>query len=231
MPDISAAPAAQKASADAGQSTPAAAPAAESEKQPDEQNDTADVDTSSIIQAEYNGEVRYDSAVIFYTNSDVNMRSEPGTQASIVDGLGSGLPVEVIGETDNWYVVQADGLSGYIMKNYLSASYQEDVVTDDEAELTDDSPEADDAGTSSEAVEDETNSSALVSGGTVSGVILSADAETIRLQGDDGNTYVINYSSASVNGDSAFYEGLYVSADILPDAQGDVLTAVTITEY
>ena len=214
-----------------GETSSSAAAGAESEKQSEQQNDSADVDADSAIQAEYYGEVRYDSSVTYFTNTEVNIRTEPGTDAAIVDGLGSGLPVEVIGETDNWYVVQADGLSGYIMKNYLSSSFEEDVVADDVAELTDESAKPSDAEDSSEVYEDETNASAIASGGTVSGTVLSADAETIRLQGDDGKTYVINYSKAAVSGDSAFYEGLYISAEVLPDADGNVLTASSITEY
>ena len=214
-----------------GETSSSAAAGAESEKQSEQQNDSADVDANSAIQAEYYGEVRYDSSVTYFTNTEVNIRTEPGTDAAIVDGLGSGLPVEVIGETDNWYVVQADGLSGYIMKNYLSSSFEEDVVADDVAELTDESAKPSDAEDSSEVYEDETNASAIASGGTVSGTVLSADAETIRLQGDDGKTYVINYSKAAVSGDSAFYEGLYISAEVLPDADGNVLTASSITEY
>ena len=42
-----------------------------------------------------------------YTTTDVNVRSQPGTSSGLVDSLGSGQSLQVIGETDNWYYIES----------------------------------------------------------------------------------------------------------------------------
>lgn len=69
-----------------------------------------------MIDAEKNSQVDYTGSSTLYTTTDVNVRQEPGTGSGIVDGLGSGEAVTVVGETDNWYVVSVNGTIGYIFQ-------------------------------------------------------------------------------------------------------------------
>ncbi len=69
-----------------------------------------------------------------FANADVNVRTGPTTDAdNIVSSLDKGEEITVIGETANWYqiykakdtVTGLSDLSGYVMKNYLSGTYDE----------------------------------------------------------------------------------------------------------
>ncbi len=59
---------------------------------------------------------------VMYATDIVNVRSGPGTDTEIVGGFAPGNSVTVIGEKDGWYQVEADGLTGYIRKDLLSAT-------------------------------------------------------------------------------------------------------------
>ena len=51
----------------------------------------------------------YGTSYTYYTTTDVNLRSAPGTDSSVVNSVGSGTALTVVGETDNWYVAVVNG--------------------------------------------------------------------------------------------------------------------------
>lgn len=160
----------------------------------------ATASSSTIISAELNSYVDYGTAYQYYTTTDVNLRAQPGTDSSVVNSLGGGTAVSVIGETANWFVVSVNGTTGYISKSYISSS---DTSTSTGGTTTDTS-----GSTGS------TGSSTTTGTGTISGTITSASATSVTVQGDDGNTYVINTSDASLSTADGIYEGLYISATV-----------------
>ena len=157
-------------------------------------------DSSTIISAELNSYVDYGTAYQYYTTTDVNLRAQPGTDSSVVNSLGGGTAVSVIGETDNWFVVSVNGATGYISKSYISSS---DTSTSTGGTTSDTSGSTGNTG-----------SSTTTGTGTISGTITSASATSVTVQGDDGNTYVINTSDASLSTADGIYEGLYISATV-----------------
>ena len=166
---------------------------------------------SSIIDAEKNSQVDYTGSSTLYTTTDVNVRQEPGTGSGIVDGLGSGEAVTVVGETDNWYVVSVNGTIGYISKSYLSSSQTQTGGNSDNGGSTDGN---DDGSTSYSD--------------TVSGTVISISGNSITISGDDGNTYTINTSDASIDTSGGVYTGLYVSASVKTASDGSLIaTSVT----
>ena len=158
--------------------------------QPD---DSAPVSDSTKVSAEMNSYVDYGTGYTYYTTTDVNLRSQPGTESGVVTGLGGGSAVTVIGETDNWFVVSVNGTTGYISKSYVSST---------------------NPGTSGSTGGSSGGGSQTSGSGTVSGTILGVNSNTITIQGDDGQTYDINYTDASVNTSSGFSSGLYITATV-----------------
>ena len=158
--------------------------------QPD---DSAPVSDSTKVSAEMNSYVDYGTGYTYYTTTYVNLRSQPGTESGVVTGLGGGSAVTVIGETDNWFVVSVNGTTGYISKSYVSST---------------------NPGTSGSTGGSSGGGSQTSGSGTVSGTILGVNSNTITIQGDDGQTYDINYTDASVNTSSGFSSGLYITATV-----------------
>ncbi|MBR3929763.1 MAG: SH3 domain-containing protein [Clostridia bacterium] len=56
-----------------------------------------------------------------YASSLVNVRRGPGTKHEAEFALASGAKMRILGESANWYLIQAeDGKTGYISKNYAA---------------------------------------------------------------------------------------------------------------
>lgn len=54
-----------------------------------------------------------------YAQSTVNVRKGPGTKHAVAFSLPSGAKMRILGESANWYLIEAeDGKTGYISKNY-----------------------------------------------------------------------------------------------------------------
>lgn len=54
-------------------------------------------------------------------NSYLNLRKEPSTQAEVVRQLFYGQELIVTGEANGWLAVRTDGLTGYVMQEYVNA--------------------------------------------------------------------------------------------------------------
>ena len=152
-----------------------------------------------------NSYVDYGTGYTYYTTTDVNMRSQPGTDSSVISGLGSGQAVTVVGETDNWFVVSVNGSTGYISKSYVSS--------------TNTGGSSSGGGSTGGSTGGSGNSggsggSPTSGTGTISGTIVGASSSTITVQGDDGNTYVLNYLDAAVSTNDGIQNGLYVTATV-----------------
>ena len=64
----------------------------------------------------------YASSSTMYASDTVNVRSGPGTDSNVIGGFSAGDAVTVTGETNGWYQVNANGETGYIRKDLLSAA-------------------------------------------------------------------------------------------------------------
>ncbi len=158
--------------------------------------DSTPVSDSTKTTAELNSYIDYGAGYTYYTTSDVNLRTQPGTDSGIVSTVGGGSAVTVIGETDNWFVVSVNGSTGYISKSYISST---DPGT---------SSGGSSGGTTGSGEEQTSNI------GTVSGTIIGANSSEITIQGDDGNTYNINYTDAAVSTSDGLQNGLYITATV-----------------
>ena len=71
-------------------------------------------------EEEKNSETEFKGNKTLYANDDINVRSEPSTDAEIISSYDQGEEVTVSAETKNWYKIQKDGYSGYVYKEGLS---------------------------------------------------------------------------------------------------------------
>lgn len=201
-------------------------------------NQSTDGNQSSVsnqVAAEYGSQINYGSASTYYATSDVNLRSEPGTDSSVLGSVDNGTPISVIGETDNWYIVSVNGSTAYVSKSYVStqnpgnntSEYNGSTGTSDMGDIID----AGDAGSSDDSESNTSgNSGTGTAGGSISGTITSAGVDTIVIAGDDGNTYTINTGDASINTSNGIYAGLYVTAAVdSTSSTGGALHATSVT--
>ncbi len=79
-------------------------------------------DTNTTSSEESSSLAAYGSTVTMYASDIVNVRSGPGTDSEIVGGFSLGDAVSVVGETNGWYQVSANGVTGYIRKDLLSST-------------------------------------------------------------------------------------------------------------
>ena len=169
--------------------------------------DSAPVSDSTKTTAELNSYIDYGTGYTYYTTSDVNLRTQPGTDSNIVSTVNNGAAVTVIGETDNWFVVSVNGSTGYISKSYISSTNPGTSSNGGSTGGTTNTGGDGNGGNGS--------GGGQTSGiGTVSGTIIGANSNAITIQGDDGNTYTINYTDATVSTSDGFQNGLYVTATV-----------------
>lgn len=188
---------------------------------------TGTASDSTKVSAELNSKIDYGSSTTLYTTTDVNVRSQPGTSSGLVDSLGSGQSLQVVGETDNWYIVSINGTTGYISKSYVSASQNS---SSSGSGSTSDNGSSSGGSTSGGGSGSSGGSSSNT--GTISGTVIGTTMNSITIQGDDGNTYTINTSDANVSTDDGLYDGLYISANIdYSNSSSSGLYATSVTGH
>ncbi len=173
---------------------------------------TASSSTSS--GSELSSYYDYGTSYTYYTTTGVNLRSQPSTDSDLAGTLGSGQAITVVGETSNWYAVSYNGSVYYISKSYVSSTGTSG-TTETDANTGDNTENNASTGTS----------------GAVSGTIVDASVGTITIQGDDGNTYILNTSDAYIDSADGIYTGLYVWASVDNMGSGDTLHATGVLAY
>ncbi len=166
---------------------------------PTTQSDQSNTDAAAA--AEINTETKYGSSTTLYASSDVNIRTQPGTDSSVIGGLSTGNSVTVIGETDNWFVVSVNGTTGYVSKAYL----------------TSDSSVASNTGNNDTSGDNTGNNAGSNTGAgtqTIHGTITNMDMEYVTIAGEDGATYTVYYGDASTNSTNGLFDGVYVDITI-----------------
>lgn len=79
----------------------------------------------SLSVAEYFGVPFVDpeplrTGVVRTEGGRLNIRSQPSTSAQILGQIPNGTEVTVTGQDGNWYVIQYNGITGYVFGQYLS---------------------------------------------------------------------------------------------------------------
>ncbi len=178
---------------------------------------TATPAVGSESGAELNTATNYGAATTLYASGNANIRSAPGTDSSVVGSVAAGTAVTVVGETDNWFIVNIGGATSYISKGLLTtdASIANGQTADQTAQQTQ-------------------NGGGTPSGKTsVSGTVVGTTVDTLTIQGDDGNTYTVYYGDANTTSADGLYDGVYVSIalDAGQAASDGTLYATNVTGY
>lgn len=184
-------------------------------------------DSATQESAELNSRIDYESATTLYAAGDaVNVRTQPGTNSDVIDVRSSGQALQVVGETDNWYIVSINGTVGYVSKSYVSAT--NDGGSSGSTGGGNSDSEDMDGGSS-----DDGNGFPTSGTGTISGTVTGASMNGITIAGDDGNTYIVNTTDANVSTEDGLYQGLYVSVsvDYSNTTPSGELYATSVTGY
>lgn len=75
--------------------------------------------------------------------STLYVRSGPGTSFDKVATLSSGAPVEIIEELDAWYHIQADPITGYVSKEYITVEQVQQTIEQPTQDVPPEQPEQD----------------------------------------------------------------------------------------
>lgn len=159
----------------------------------------------------------YSSPSTLYATDGVNIRSNPGTDTSVIATVGAGSAVTVIGETDNWYIISTGSGKGYISKSYLSSTAPAGTNTNTGTDTasTGDSTNAGGTGNGTTGNTTGNTGSATTGSSVITGSVTSATATTITIAGDDGNTYTVYTGDADITtADGGLSSGIRVSASI-----------------
>ncbi len=171
-------------------------------------------DTSGAATGELNTATNYGSSTTLYASSAANVRSQPGTDSAVIDGLSTGASVTVVGETDNWFIVNVDGYTGYVSKALLtsdSSIASGNVGTDSQNYNNGDGTTNTDSGNSNTS-NGGTNTASSAS--SVNGTVVGASVDTLTIAGSDGNTYYVYYGDAAVTSSDGLYEGVNVNVSL-----------------
>lgn len=174
-----------------------------------QQTETNASSSAGAAAAEINTQTTYGSAVTLYASSAVNVRSQPGTDSSVIDGYSTGNAVTVIGETDNWFVVSVTGNTGYVSKAYLTY----DSSVGNNANTGNENNNANNSGNSTGG-NTGGNTGTGTGSGTISGTVISSGMDYITVAGDDGANHTIYYGDASTSTVDGLYDGVYVSVTV-----------------
>ena len=167
------------------------------------QQTTETSSSANAAAAEINTQTTYGSAVTLYvSSSEVNVRSQPGTDSGVIDVLSAGNSVSVVGETDNWFVISVNGSTGYVSKAYLT--YDSSVANNSNS------------GSNTGGGTDTNNGGSNTNTGSqsISGTVVSSGMDYITVSGDDGTNYTIYYGDADTSTVDGLYEGVSVSVTV-----------------
>lgn len=60
------------------------------------------------------------TAVVATQNSNLNLRSEPSQNASVIGRIPKGSRIKILGETNGWYLTAWNGVQGYVSGEYVT---------------------------------------------------------------------------------------------------------------
>ncbi len=176
---------------------------------------TTDTGSGNASSAEISTATQYGSATTLYASDVANVRSAPGTDSSVIDALGAGGSVTVTGETDNWFIVNVGGVTGYVSKSLLTSDSS--VAANTGSSTGSGGSYSGDSGSAS------SGSGSSSDGATsISGQVTSAGVDTLTVTGSDGKNYTVYYGDANVTSSDGLYNGVYVNISLDPSqAPGD----------
>ncbi|MCD8019402.1 MAG: SH3 domain-containing protein [Clostridiales bacterium] len=168
------------------------------------------------------------SAKQLYTTDGVHVRSQPNSSSEICTTLEKGTAVTKTGTSGNWIKIQADGVSGYIYKDYLSSDGLSSESTSKDSTSSGTSSSTSYINSTEVNLRKKANShckikAVLEKGETVS--ILSHSGNWTKIQREDGTSgYVYSiYLGAGKSSDTSS-ESTVSRADVISEYRSDAIS-------
>ncbi|MDO5344403.1 MAG: SH3 domain-containing protein [Lachnospiraceae bacterium] len=159
------------------------------EKQTETETETEEKELTP--EEEKNSETELKGNKTLYAKDDINVRTEPSTDADIISSYDQGEEVTVSAETKNWYKIQKDGYSGYVYKDGLSETAVEPKSAEERQQIMEQQGNA----SSSSATDLEYDVRSYAESFPL---ILSADANVRSVPSEEGNILNTISSGTSV---------------------------------
>ncbi|MDD2957385.1 MAG: SH3 domain-containing protein [Lachnospiraceae bacterium] len=168
--------------------------ATETEKTTEKESET---ETAKALTAEEEKaqETELKANKTYYASDDINVRSDPSTEADIISSYIQGDEVIVSAETRDWYKVEKDGYSGYVYKQNLSETAVEPKTDAERAEAQNNSTASGNTSSDTSSVDLEYNVQTFADSFPIQ---LSADANMRSVPGTDGDVLYTVGSGSSV---------------------------------
>lgn len=85
-----------------------------------ENNNNTNNNETTTNQSEVNATSEFQSRNAYIKASSVNVRSSATTSSSVITTLSQNTQIKLVGEENDWYKVEVNGNSGYILKTLIS---------------------------------------------------------------------------------------------------------------
>ena len=131
------------------------------------------------------------SGQVVNVHSSLNVRSGASTSSSVIGSLSNGSKVTIVGESGSWYKINYGNTTGYVSKDYVQASGEQNSSSESSSQGTT-------SGKSGQVVNVHSSLNVRSGASTSSSVIGSlSNGSKITIVGESGSWYKINYGNTT----------------------------------
>ena len=131
------------------------------------------------------------SGQVVNVHSSLNVRSGASTSSSVIGSLSNGSKVTIVGESGSWYKINYGNTTGYVSKDYVQASGEQNSSSESSSQGTT-------SGKSGQVVNVHSSLNVRSGASTSSSVIGSlSNGSKVTIVGESGSWYKINYGNTT----------------------------------
>ncbi|MEI3336938.1 MAG: SH3 domain-containing protein [Clostridium sp.] len=131
------------------------------------------------------------SGQVVNVHSSLNVRSGASTSSSVIGSLSNGSKVIIVGESGSWYKINYGNTTGYVSKDYVQASGEQNSSSESSSQGTT-------SGKSGQVVNVHSSLNVRSGASTSSSVIGSlSNGSKVTIVGESGSWYKINYGNTT----------------------------------
>ena len=131
------------------------------------------------------------SGQVVNVHSSLNVRSGASTSSSVIGSLSNGSKVTIVGESGSWYKINYGNTTGYVSKDYVQASGEQNSSSESSSQGTT-------SGKSGQVVNVHSSLNVRSGASTSSSVIGSlSNGSKVIIVGESGSWYKINYGNTT----------------------------------
>ena len=131
------------------------------------------------------------SGQVVNVHSSLNVRSGASTSSNVIGSLSNGSKVTIVGESGSWYKINYGNTTGYVSKDYVQASGEQNSSSESSTQGTT-------SGKSGQVVNVHSSLNVRSGASTSSSVIGSlSNGSKVTIVGESGSWYKINYGNTT----------------------------------